>query len=385
MTAERLGSVLTGCLLLAALAAAPPGLADEDREEIEARLEQLRDEIGAIQNRIDRDLAARDEALERLADAERAVSRARRAARETAAQLDETERAIAEAGDRIEELEAEVSGHAHALARQLALAYRHGTGSRLRMLLNQDDPAQFSRRMAYHGYLTRARLETMEQLNAAAAALVSSREMLDRERAERRALLERQQDELDELERARGERNQALAAIEARIEDNRDRLANLERDAAELQALLEQLATALADVPPDLEATPFTQLKGELPLPVDGTIEQRFGDPRGGEVQWNGWLIGAVPGETVAAIAHGRVAYAEWLRGYGLLLIIDHGDGFMSLYAHNESLLRDVGDWVSPGEAIATAGSSGGASGTGVYFELRRDGRPVDPAAWVAR
>jgi murein hydrolase activator len=111
----------------------------------------------------------------------------------------------------------------------------------------------------------------------------------------------------------------------------------------------------------------------------------RFGEHRAGDLSWNGWLIQAQGGQEVSAVAYGRVAYADWLRGYGLILILDHGDGFMSLYAHNEALLRDVGDWVRPGDLIATVGNSGGVAETGVYFELRRNGRPVNPSGWFAR
>lgn len=372
---------------LAAVAALAASLAwaVEDPEEVEARLEALRAEIEAIQQRLDRDLGTRDEEMERLANAERAVSARRRATRRTESELAETRSSIDEINNRIEVLEGEVTRHAHALARQLALAYRHGSGSRLKMLLNQDDPTRFSRRLAYHGYLTRARLDAMDKLSTAIDELAESRASLEQERLRRETLLEREREELAELEQARAERAEALAVIEARIENNRDRLADLERDAAELAELLEELASALADVPPELEATPFAELRGELPRPVDGPIEHGFGDRRGGEVVWNGWLIAAEQGERVGAIAHGRVAYAEWLRGYGLLLIVDHGDGFMSLYAHNESLLRDVGDWVSPGETIATVGNSGGTGEAGLYFELRRNGEPVDPVDWLER
>lgn len=385
MPTERNPAIVLRSLTAVGVLAASLAWAAEDPEEVEARLEALRAEIESIEQRLDRDLGARDEEMQRLANAERSVSAARRAIRQTESELAETQTSIDDINDRIEMLEGDVTRHAHALARQLALAYRHGSGSRLKMLLNQDDPIRFSRRLAYHGYITRARLEAMDKLSSAIDELAESRESLERERMRRESLLERERTELAELEEARAERAEALAVIEARIENNRDRLADLERDAAELAELLEDLASALADVPPDLEVTPFSELRGELPRPVDGPVEHRFGEPRGGEVTWTGWLIGAGRGERVSAIAHGRIAYAEWLRGYGLLLIVDHGDGFMSLYGHNESLLRDVGDWVSPGEAIATVGNSGGAGEEGLYFELRRNGEPIDPVNWLER
>nr|WP_240451243.1 peptidoglycan DD-metalloendopeptidase family protein [Wenzhouxiangella sp. XN201] len=120
-------------------------------------------------------------------------------------------------------------------------------------------------------------------------------------------------------------------------------------------------------------------------MPVDGPVRAAFGDRRSGDLEWSGWLIGIDSGQEVHSIAHGRVAYADWLRGYGLLLILEHGDGFMSLYAHNEALMRDVGDWVAPGETIAVSGRSGGIAEPALYFELRREGEPIDPAQWIDR
>jgi murein hydrolase activator len=361
------------------------GMDDTSPEEIEARLEALKAEIGNIQQRLDRHLGERDSELDALAVAERRVSGGRRAVRETSADLDRTSAEIADLESRSEELEQEASHHASSLARQLAVAYRHGNDSRLKMLLNQDDPRRLSRQLAYHGYLTRARLDAMERLNDAVSRLADTREELQARHDRERQLLERQQAELDELEQAYTAREAALARLDDRIRDDREQIADLEADAAELERLLEELAVALADVPPDFEVTPFPELRGQLPVPVKGPVVRSFGDRRGGDMEWSGWLIRADAGEPVQAIAHGRIAYADWLRGYGLLLIIDHGDGYMSLYAHNESLLRDVGDWVNPGETVATVGNSGGASEPGIYFELRREGRPLDPVGWVAR
>ncbi|WP_223846312.1 murein hydrolase activator EnvC family protein [Wenzhouxiangella sp. AB-CW3] len=357
----------------------------ETPEEIEARLEALREEISGIQQRIDRNLGERDRRLEALANAERRVSTAQREVRETASALEQTRDNISSLEAQIDELEKDAAEHGHALARQLAVAYRHGGDSRLKMLLNQDDPRRLSRQMAYYGYLARARLDAIEQLNRTMASLQVSRLALADEESRQADLLAGREAELTELEVARAEREQALARLEERIRDDRERVADLEANAEELRRLLDELATALADVPPDFEVAPFPELRGELPTPVDGPVVRSFGDRRGGDMQWSGWLIQADHGEPIQAIAHGRVAYADWLRGYGLMLIIDHGDGFMSLYAHSESLLRDVGDWVNPGETIATVGNSGGNDQPGVYFELRRDGQPVDPVNWVAR
>jgi septal ring factor EnvC (AmiA/AmiB activator) len=356
---------------------------DPDRAQLEAQLREVRQEIELIQARLERALGERDQAMDTLAESEREVSRAERARRETAEFLRASEaRSQALAGEQ-QALEEAAAGNGRALARQLHLAYRQGGQSRIKILLNQDDPRRVTRHLAYHGYLSRARLDAIDQLNATLADLRATGEALVAEQARLRRLAEQQGLELEQLEQAREEREIALAAVEQRIQSRQQELARLERDAEELAELLNQLATALADIPPDAEVPSIADLRGELPLPLDGALRHRFGESRGGEVLWNGWMLAGAQGSDVRAIAHGRVAYSDWLRGYGLILIIDHGDAFMSLYAHNEALLRDVGDWVIPGEVIASVGNTGRGGEPGLYFELRRDGEPLDPSGWL--
>lgn len=381
----RLGGFLATLAVLALLAAASAPRAQEEREAVEAELDRVRSQIDQIQSRIDENLGDRDRLQEQLAEAERAVGRARRAQSETDQALAEVRSDIAGLESRQSELEAQAGDRASELAVQLATAYRQGGQSRLKMLLNQDDPRRLSRRLAYHGYLSRARLAAIEELRGTVTDLEQTRAELADEAERLSELLDERRRETRRLEAAMAQRGEALDELDQRLDSDRERLADLERDAGELTQLLEQLADVLADVPADIAIPPFEELRGGLDMPVPGRVLQAFGDHRSGELQWSGWLIEADTGDEVKSIAHGRVAYSEWLRGYGLLLIIDHGDDFMSLYAHNEALMRDVGDWVAPGDVVALAGRSGGVSEPALYFELRRDGRPVDPAGWIER
>lgn len=359
--------------------------AQRDPEAVEAELEQVRSEIEAIESRIDDNLGNRDRLLQQLAETERDVGRARRAQKETDEALAEVRSEISELESRQAELEERVGERASELAMQLVTAYRQGSQSRLKMLLNQDDPRRLSRRLAYHGYLSRNRLAAIEELRESVTELEQIRSDLSAEADQLAQLLAERKQSTRRLESAMEEREEALGAIEQRLARDRDQLADLERDAAELSRLLERLSDVLADVPPEVDIPPFPELRGKLDMPVAGRVIEAFGDHRSEELQWTGWLIDAETGEEVKSIAHGRVAYAEWLRGYGLLMIIDHGDEFMSLYAHNEALMLDVGDWVAPGDVIALAGRSGGVDNPALYFELRKSGRPVDPAAWINR
>jgi murein hydrolase activator len=382
---ERLNSSVWLLLAIACLAFSSLRAETPDRVELEARLDSLRAEIEDIRHRLDRALGERDQALDLLARSDRAVSEAERVRRRTLNEIELLNEQLETLRRQQEQIAASVSDSARLLSTQLSLAYRQGGQSRLKLLLNQEDLRQLNRQLAYHGYLTRARVSLMDDLSQSLRALNESQQALELRQTELAALAERQQVEIETLGQARQAREQALSVVESRIRTDQQVLVELEQDAAELAALLDQLATALADIPPEIEVPAFADLRGQLPMPINGQLAYRFGDHRAGDLSWNGWLIRAAQGADVQAIAYGRVAYADWLRGYGLILIIDHGDGFMSLYAHNEALLRDVGDWVGPGDAIATIGNSGNSSENGLYFELRRNGQPINPAAWLSR
>ena len=190
---------------------------------------------------------------------------------------------------------------------------------------------------------------------------------------------------MDQLDHQRKQRRTLLVALDRRIDEQESRLGELERNQQDLETLLERLTDVLADIPADLgKHLSVARQKGRIPMPVKGPVRHAFGQSRGGGLHWQGWLIAAVAGSEVSAVAYGRVAFADWLRGYDLLIIIDHGEGFMSLYGHNESLLYEAGDWVEPGEIISVVGVRTG-NDQGLYFELRKNGKSVDTVAWLAR
>ena len=266
------------------------------------------------------------------------------------------------------------------IAEQLIASYRIGQQNTVKLLLNQESPQQMGRMLMYYHYFNRARseqiadyLSTIADMTAIEADIVdntqrlaATRQALEQEHA---ALAARQQ-----------QRQQALQRINADIAAKDQQLQKRIHDRAELEALLVALEQSMPD---RASQQPFAERQGKLPWPVDGTPSNRFGAQRGeSALRWQGLLIPAAEGSEVQAIHSGRVVFADWLRGSGLLLIVDHGDGYMSLYGHNQSLLRDAGDWVTAGDAIATVGNSGGQQQTGLYFEIRHHGEPVDPQRW---
>jgi septal ring factor EnvC (AmiA/AmiB activator) len=255
----------------------------------------------------------------------------------------------------------------------------------LKLLLNQDDPALLTRLMAYYDRFSTAQADAITELRTALQRLDEIRLATDQELVALDAVKAEHQATDQRLAVQREERQQLVSALDKQIGSDDARLQELQRDRADLETLLERLSDALADIPSDLGAGEHpTARRGQLPMPVSGRVLHAFGQTRTAGLAWQGWLVEAPRGAEIRAVAYGRVAYADWLRGYGLLLIIDHGEGFMSLYGNNESLLFEVGQWVQAGSVIATVGAYP-ETGPGLYFELRHGGRAVDPAAWVKR
>ena len=271
------------------------------------------------------------------------------------------------------------------LADQIMAAYRLGRESRLKLVLNQDNPARLSRTLAYYEYFSRSQAAQISDLRQVLKTLDAMQEKINVELTMLDEVQRSQQAVLDEMTDQRNQRKAVIERLSSQIDTNENRLAELQRDRLDLEALLEKLSNVLADIPADLgQRQNPAELKGKMPIPVKGRVKYAFGQPRTAGLHWQGWLIDTDVGKEVKTVAYGRVAYSDWLRGYGLLMIIDHGDGFMSLYANNESLLREVGEWVETGSSISTVGSSP-LNGKGLYFDIRKNGKAMDPAVWIKR
>lgn len=359
--------------------------AKESPEQLREQLEQLRQQIAEISTELDRSRKLREQELAALADIERQLGEIGARLRSTLEARDAARARARELDDQASALEHEIARLTEALHAQLGVAYRIGAQSRLRVLLNREDPARISRLLGLHGYLARTRMRLLDELSRTRARLEQTRH----EQQETARRLDTLATELETLRQrqteALAQRQSAVAALDSRIRERGGVLAELNQSARELEDLIERLATALADIPQDFAVAPFPALRGKLPMPVDGPVLGAFSTRTTEGTLREGWLIGAEHGAPVRAIAHGRVAWADWLRGYGMLVIIDHGEGWMSLYGRNQSLLVAVGDWVTPGTVIALAGASGGNETPGLYFQLRHEGRPVDPAGWIKR
>ena len=402
MMGARLVRVLAVLLLCAAGAAAVAAPPAKDARESEQRLRDLRGRIEKLQATLSAAEESRGEATGLLRQSDRAMSEAHRALFELRQRRVALEGELAQIEGREAEARTALAEQQALAAKLLRLQYMQGAPDRLRLALEGRDPAQAARNLQYYGYIQRARADLIgglrrkgEELRALEADARSRRDELAQNEAA-------QAEESRRIEKERAARAAVVKRLAGEIARNRRQIGRLKRDEARLARLVEEIARALAAKPrrapggrgrtvdrvadASLAAQPFTKLKGKLRLPVRGELMNRYGQRREeSDTTWKGLFIRAVTGETVHAVADGLVVYADWLRGFGNLLILDHGGGFMSLYAYNEGLLRRVGEKVRAGDPVANVGASGASADSGLYFELRRDGKPFDPMKWTAR
>ncbi|MFN8902280.1 MAG: murein hydrolase activator EnvC family protein [Lysobacteraceae bacterium] len=377
-------------LLAAAwLAAAPVPAATADaarakkEAEADAQLRALRQRVALLAVAQREDEARRDAGLAALREADAAVAAADRDREAADAGLADADRELAAREGEREALARRLEDERSRLARLVRAAYAQGRHEQLRLLLAQDQVGAAQRALAYQRYLQEARAGEVRGLLDRLDALARATAEVEARRTAQAAAAAAARRARDALAERRREQAEALRALKAGLVARAGEIEALRRDQRALERLLADLRDAIADVPKQLaDDRPFASRRGELPLPVHGRVLRRFGAPVAGALTSDGVQFAADEGSAVRAVAPGRVVYADWLRGQGLLLVIDHGGGWMTLYGNAQRLARDVGDWVSAGEVVARAGRSGGAQASGIYFELRRDGQPVDPRGW---
>ena len=373
-------------LLLCLLTALPVSvLAQDEAVQRQAELEALQERINELRQTLERERGQRDSASEALRAAEEEVGRLGRELRQTERDIRRHEERLNALRQERGERERDIEQERDALARQIQGAYRTGREEQIKLLLNQEDPAAFGRMLVYYDYLNRARTERISRIAEHVRELARLADAVDETLDDLAQARARQRQSLDAMEATRENREAAVARIEERLRDRGQRLTRLEEDEAELRRLIRSLQDTLGDIPSRLhEGRPFGELRGQLPWPTEGRVSRRFNDDRaGGRMRWRGMVIDASAGSEVRAVSHGRVAYSGWLQHYGLILIIDHGDGWLSLYGHNQAVYQDVGDWVDAGDVIASVGDSGGRDASSLYFEIRNGREPVNPHRWL--
>lgn len=380
----RLAAVALGVLvavLPAALAAPKPTPAQK-----EAELKRLNQRIDKVRDAVHADVEKRDKLSAQLRDAELGVQSAKKDLDTIRAQRIEAEARLDALEKEKAAREKELDGERGALEGELRAAYFNGREEELKLLLNQEDPARFGRMLAYYGYFGRARAARIQDIRDKLEHIALLREKIAAETARLQDLEAQQAKEVGALKAAQDSRARAVTAIDRQIKTRGGELERLKSQAASLERLIADLRKALESAPVAKQA-PFEPLKGKLAWPVQqGRVLAHFGDPRaGGSLRWQGMLIGTERGARVRAPYAGRVVYGDWLPGMGLMIVIDHGGGYLSLYGHNEEVFRKVGDDVAAGDVIGSVGDSGGHQEPALYFEVRRGREPVNPEIWLQR
>lgn len=373
--------------------ASPPAAAQTEQK---AELEELRNRIEALQKELEKSEVSRSEAADALRESERAISKANRRLFELANERKSVNGEISQLREQAQGLEARIASERQSLAALIHRQYLAGQPESLRLMLNRQNANETARQLHYLGYVSRARAELIGSLRSNLDRLNSLTEQVRVESDRLRQLEHEETKQKKTLEKQKRARTGVLAKAADDIARQRKEISKLKADEQRLTELIRKLAEeaekrrkrarlrnqSLPDASANSSA--FAKLKGKLRLPVIGELTNRFGQPRADSgLSWKGLFIAAKEGDVVKAIAPGEVVYADWLRGFGNLLILDHGAGYMSLYGNNEALYKRVGDQLSAGDTIAAVGNSGGNENSGLYFELRHQGRPFDPMPWV--
>ena len=383
---------LVFCLLLGTLCS--HGHAEDLKTSNE--LNKVESDINGVQQDMQRLSQQKDNLQNLLADIEKHYGEIAALLKTLQIQIEQKRQNLDQIRQDMQTYQSEIDKLSKELAVQIRAAYTMGQKEKLKLLLNQQDPALSSRMMAYFNYFNKERLKKLIALETAVQRL----DQLDKQRQTETKLLEqdllRKKSEQSALDEARKQRNELLLQIGNDFSSSEQQLSQLQESENRLKSLMASLPITEEELAVDAEQakkfftstensselkTDFSTLKGKLPWPVKGRLVHKFGSPRS-EDTWDGVLIDASEGMEIKAVTGGKVVYAEWLRGYGLLTIIDHGQGYMTLYAFNQSLYKRMGDQVEAGDVIASVGQSGGRSQPGLYFGIRKKGVPIDPLEW---
>ncbi|TMG75165.1 MAG: peptidase M23 [Betaproteobacteria bacterium] len=371
-----------------------PALALAQGAKESQQLEALRERIDELRAKIAESEESRTEARDQLRESERAISEANRALRELAGRRSAAQGGLEALTRQARDLEAEIASRRESLGRLLTSRYLDGEQSSLKLLFSGEDPGRIARELYYYSYVSRAQAEFIRELGSSLERLRKLEAGAREKSAELAAVESAARKERGALLNEQAERRRVLERVSVQLREQRREVQSLERDESRLSRLVEELSRVIAATPllrndkvpePGGDEGVLAGLKRGLRLPIKGELANRFGAQRpSGGPPWKGLFIRSPSGQEVRAVAPGRVVFSDWLRGFGNLLIIDHGRSYLTIYGNNESVLKQVGELVHTGDAVATVGASGGNMESGLYFEVRHEGKAFDPMRWVS-
>ena len=362
--------------------------AEPTQQETQKKLSKVQEQIRKSQQKLEQQRGELGGLEKLLRQSEESIGNLNQQLVVTETDLKQSQEKIVELQVEEKKLQKQLSKHHDILYAQVRSEYQYGGQQKLKLLLNQQEPEKLGRNLIYYDYLHRARLseidkatKVLQSVNEVQLEIKQQEKLAEQSRA---SLLNEKQ----LLEQAQSQRKTAISSLNSNVSSEKEKLTSLEGNEKRLKGLIEKLRAALADIPVFDKGKGFSKSQGKLYWPVVGKPSNKFGQKRNtarSNTNWQGVFIPSTEGNNVRSIYHGRIAFAEWMRGLGLLIIVDHGDGYMSLYGHNQSLFKQVGEWVDAGEKVATVGNSGGNNKPGLYFEIRKQGSPINPAKWCAK
>lgn len=369
-------------LLILAIPASAASAKDE-----QLRLKSVESEIKTLQSSVSSSTNKQADLEKALKKIDLEISKTSRVLQELNATTQKSQKALTLLQAQQKKEQEALAQHQAQLKAQIRSAYLTGHNPLLKVMLSQDNPYTFSRLLGYYAYFNSARKAEIAQINESLRTIKAREALISQTLTEQKAIQAEYTARFESSRKEQALREQVLAALNQDITAKGNRINKLQGDAKALNSIIKKLQTKqenLASAPVKKQETLTTQ--GNLPWPTQGVLLHRFGSARSGnQVLWNGIFIKAPEGSPIKAVRSGKVVFADWLRGYGLLLIVDHGNNTMSLYAYNESIAKNVGDWVLANEVIASVGKSGGMSDPGLYFEIRQAGNPIDPLKWIQK
>ena len=364
-------------LMLGAIASA-----DEEQEQ---KLDNLKRSISSLEQQLEDRDKERNSLQSELKKVELRASKINSNVRRLRGKINKLESELKDLSSRERDLQLGIRGQSAAIVEQIAAAYKLGNQEPIKLLLNQEDPQKIARVFKYYDYFLQARTEKIQRYKKDVdelATVISDIETQKLRLTQSRADLEADK---NKLTRQAKKRKKTLSNLQSSLRTDKKKLSKLKKERGKLEELLAAVKRAAADLALPSNYESFISRKGQLSWPLKGRVAHSYGSRRSGELRWEGWLIGAKAGDEVKAVHQGRVVFSNYLRGFGLLVIVDHSDGYLTLYAHNQELLKDTGDWVQSNEILSRAGDTGGLDKPALYFEIRKDGNPADPKSWLGK
>jgi septal ring factor EnvC (AmiA/AmiB activator) len=352
---------------------------NKQKQDNQKRLNDIHKAIAAQKDNIFKGTKQRTSLEKQLKKDDLAIAAVAKSINETKQNLNTTQAKIVELSKTKRQLQAQKKSQERLLGQQLRSAYTTGHHDYLKLLLNQDQSEKIQRTLSYYQYLNQARIDEIQQFQQTLATLLEVTGQHQDEIENLKALEVKQVQQKRNLDKTKVQRRKTLQALNKKLLSSNEQLAKLTAEESNLNYALQKLESLIQA---EFDLLGLSKLKRKLAWPVKGKLRHRFGTRKQGYLKWKGVLISAPIGRQVETIHNGTILFSDWLKGYGLLTVIDHGHGYMSLYAHNQALLKSVGDRVETGEAIALVGQSGGQDQPGVYFEIRHQGKAVNPKLW---